>query len=158
MEKPRDERIESRSEALDLPGRRGDHRRPCRPVGLGPAAFGRQPIHAAPPAKNDQVGDGPRLQEVRVPTNTNDPIALVNGEIITRQRLAGRGASPARGAEILETLIARVLIDQAMRAQKIEVTAAEIDQEIDNVAWKTAQVTREVWLRNLDKERVDQPG
>ncbi len=45
-----------------------------------------------------------------------------------------------------------------MRAKKIEVTAAEIDQEIDQVAWKTAQVTREVWLRNLDKERGISPA
>ncbi len=110
-----------------------------------------------PPAKNDQMGDGPRLQEVRVPVNTNDPIALVNGEIITRQQLADECVA-RKGAEILETLIARRLIEQAMKARKIEVTAAEIDQEIDQVAWKTAQVDREVWLRNLDKERGISPA
>jgi parvulin-like peptidyl-prolyl isomerase len=110
-----------------------------------------------PPAKNGPVGDGPRLEEVRVPTNTNDPIALVNGEIITRQRLADECVA-REGPKILETLIARVLIDQAMRAKKIEVTAAEIDHEIDNVAMKTAQVTREVWLRNLEKERGISPA
>lgn len=104
-----------------------------------------------------QAGDGPRLQEVRVPTNTTDPIALVNGEVITRQQLADECVA-RKGAEILETLIARRLIEQAMRAKKIEVTALEIDQEIDAVAMKTAQVTRDVWLRNLDKERGISPA
>src|SRR4051794_16946718 len=82
-----------------------------------------------PPAKADQIGDGPRLQEVRVPTNTTDPIAVVNGEIITRQQLADECVA-RKGQEILDTLIARRLIEQAMRSKKIEVTAAEIDSEI----------------------------
>ena len=112
------------------------------------------PTPTQPPA---QVGDAPRLQEVRVPTNTTDPIALVNGEVITRQQLADECVA-RKGSEILETLIARRLIEQAMRAKKIEVTAAEIDAEIDAVAMKTAQVTRDVWLRNLDKERGISPA
>jgi parvulin-like peptidyl-prolyl isomerase len=116
---------------------------------------GRAPA-TPPPAKTDQAGNSPRLQEVRVPANTNDPIALVNGEVITRQQLADECVA-RHGKEILETLIARRLINQEMRAKKIEVTAAEIDREIDNVAFKTAQVTREVWLRNLDKERGISP-
>ena len=112
------------------------------------------PQPAQPPA---QVGGGPRLEQVRVPTNTTDPIAIVNGEVITRQQLADECVA-RKGSEILETLIARRLIEQAMKAKKIEVTAAEIDTEIDTVAWKTAQVTREVWLRNLDKERGISPA
>ena len=67
------------------------------------------------------------------PTNTSDPIAIINGEVISRQRLADECVIP-EGAKILETLIARLLIEQAMRRKKIEVTAAEIDQEIDQVA------------------------
>jgi hypothetical protein len=110
-----------------------------------------------PTAKAEPIGDGPRLQEVRVPTNTTDPIAVVNGEIITRQQLADECVA-RKGQEILDTLIARRLIEQAMRARKIEVTAAEIDQEIDSVAMQTAGVTREVWLRNLDKERGISPA
>ena len=106
---------------------------------------------------NDQGVDGPKLTEVRIPTNAGDPIAVVNGEIITRQQLSDECVA-REGAKILETLIARRLIEQAMKAKKIEVTATEIDQEIDNIAWKTAQVTREVWLRNLDKERGISPA
>jgi parvulin-like peptidyl-prolyl isomerase len=110
-----------------------------------------------PPAKNDQVGDGPRLQEVRVPVNTNDPIALVNGEIITRQQLADECVA-RKGAEILETLIARRLIEQAMRGSNLEITADEINAEIDSIAWTTAKADREKWLRILEKERGISPA
>jgi uncharacterized membrane protein len=44
-----------------------------------------------------------------------------------------------KGKEILETLINRALIDQALKANKQEITAAEIDQEIDNelISWRS---------------------
>ena len=120
---------------------------------------GRASATPPPPAQSgkDPAVDGPKLQEVRVPTNATDPIAILNGEVITRQQLADECVA-REGQKILETLIARRLIEQAMKAKKIEITAAEIDQEIDNIAWKTAQVTREVWLRNLDKERGISPA
>ncbi len=109
------------------------------------------------PARPSAPADAPRLEEVRVPTNTSDPIAIVNGEVITRQQLADECVA-RKGQEILDTLIARRLIEQAMRARKLEVTAAEIDLEIDHVAMSTAQATREVWLRTLDKERGISPA
>jgi PPIC-type PPIASE domain len=118
---------------------------------------GRATATATATATPAQAGDGPRLQEVRVPTNTTDPIALVNGEIITRQQLADECVA-RKGQEILETLIARRLIEQAMRGKKLEITASEIDAEIDSVAMQTAGVTREVWLRTLDKERGISPA
>ena len=118
----------------------------------------RSPPRPPPPVPTPPPGRrGPRLQEVRVPTNTTDPIAIVNGEIITRQQLADECVA-RKGQEILETLIARRLIEQAMRGKKIEITPQEIDQEIDSVAMQTAGATREVWLRNLDKERGISPA
>src|SRR5207248_10700722 len=62
-----------------------------------------------------------------------------------------------KGEEILETLIAKTLIEQALRKHKLEVTAAEIDKEIDNVAQQVAGLGREAWLRTLDKERGISP-
>ena len=44
-----------------------------------------------------------------------------------------------------------------MKANKKEVTAAEIDQEIENVANRVAHIGREAWLRTLDKERGISP-
>ena len=43
------------------------------------------------------------------------------------------------------------------RQVKKEVTAAEIDQEIDNVAMRFGGISREAWLRTLDQERGISP-
>ncbi|MBV8605918.1 MAG: peptidylprolyl isomerase [Singulisphaera sp.] len=109
----------------------------------------------APPASSNPA-DGPRFELTAVPVNPTDPIAIVNGEVISRQQLADECVA-RRGEEILETLIARKLIEQALKARKLEVGAAEIDQEIDNVANRVAHVGREAWLRTLDKERGISP-
>ncbi len=120
---------------------------------LRPAASQPAPAPAAPAAPTE----GPSFKEVRIPANPTDPIATVNGEHITRQQLADECVA-REGQKILETLIARRLIEQAMRAQKFEITAEEINAEIDRVAMATARVDREVWLRNLDKEKGISPA
>ncbi len=116
------------------------------------------PRAAAPdPARAAAAGpDAPRLQLTAIPVNPTDPIALVNGESITRQQLADECVA-RRGEEILETLVARRLIEQALRGQKKQVTAQEIDQEIENVAMQMAGIGREAWLRTLEKERGISP-
>jgi len=98
----------------------------------------------------------PKLVMTAVPVNPNDPIAIINKEPITRAQLADECVA-RKGEEILETLIARRLIEQALRKQKLEVTAAEINAEIDNVANRVAGIGREAWLRTLDKERGISP-
>ena len=111
------------------------------------------PAATVPPAATE----GPSLKEVRVPVNATDPIALVNGEVITRQQLADECVA-RKGQEILETLIARRLIEQEMKKRKIQITAADIDKEIDSVADTIGHVSREAWLRTLDKERGISPA
>ncbi|WP_435010928.1 peptidylprolyl isomerase [Tundrisphaera lichenicola] len=111
----------------------------------------------APAPAAAPTGEAPTLKEVRVPVNTTDPIAIVNGEIITRQQLADECVA-REGQKILDTLIARRLIDQAIRGQKKEVTPQEVDQEIDRVAMATAGVDRTAWLRNLEKEKGISPA
>ena len=112
------------------------------------------PAPAPAPAGSEEK---PTFQEVLLPTNTSDPIAVVNGEIITRQQLANECVA-RKGQEILDTLIARRLIEQAMRAKKMEVTPMEIDAEIERVAMEIGHVSREIWLRTLDKERGISPA
>ena len=98
----------------------------------------------------------PKLEMKALPVNPTDAIATINGEVITRQQLADECVA-RKGEEILETLIARRLIEQAMKAKNLEVTPAEVDQEIDRVAMQTAGVGREAWLRTLAKERGISP-
>jgi foldase protein PrsA len=97
------------------------------------------------------------VKMVRIPVMPNDPVATVNGEVITRQQLADECVT-RKGEEILETLIARKLIEQAIRVKHLEVKAAEIDAEIERVAQTMAGVSREAWLRTLAKERNISPA
>jgi hypothetical protein len=97
----------------------------------------------------------PGLTPVRIPVNPGDPIALVNNQAITRQQLADECLA-REGKKVLELLVNRTLIDQALRARKLDVTAAEIDVEIESVARRFG-ITREGWLRTLDKERGISP-
>jgi foldase protein PrsA len=90
-----------------------------------------------------------------IPVNPTDPIAIVNKQVISRQQLADECVA-RKGKEVLETLINRTLIEQALKARKQEVTAAEIDQEIENVARRFG-IGRAAWLRTLDKERGISP-
>ncbi len=123
-----------------------------------PAAKSAQPKANAPVQPSyDPTQPGQLQFEAKVlPTNPNDPIAIINEEVITRRQLADECVA-RKGEEILETLIARKLIEQALKTNKLKVTAAEIDAEIDNVAMNVGGISREAWLRTLDKERGISP-
>jgi hypothetical protein len=130
----------------------------ARAYAENPFRKGRTPAQAQSPTTpaNAQPAQTPRLELTAIPVNPTDPIAVINKEVITRAQLADECIA-RKGEEILETLIAKKLIEQALRAKKLEVTAAEVDQEIDNVAMKVAGLGREAWLRTLDKERGISP-
>ena len=97
----------------------------------------------------------PGLKATPIPVNPTDAIIIVNGQVITRQQLADECVA-RKGKEISELLINRVLIEQALRARKQEITGTEIDQEIETVAHRFG-IGREAWLRTLDKERGISP-
>src|SRR5262245_47678611 len=99
--------------------------------------------------------DVPGLEPTMIPVNPTDAIAIVNGQNITRQQLSDECVA-REGKKILELLINRTLIEQALRTKKLEITAAEIDQEIESVAHRFG-ISRENWLRTLDKERNISP-
>lgn len=119
---------------------------------------GRAPVATSTdaPRTPQNAGESARFRMAAVPVNPSDPIAIVNKQMITRQQLADESIA-RKGEEILETMIARTLIDQALRANKLEVTPAEVDAEIDNVAKRVAGIGREAWLRTLAKERNISP-
>jgi foldase protein PrsA len=91
-----------------------------------------------------------------LPVNPSDPIAIVNKQAITRQQLAEECVAK-EGKKVLEVMINRLLIEQALARQKMAVTAAEIDDEIDAIAQRFG-IPRESWLRTLDKERGISPA
>jgi parvulin-like peptidyl-prolyl isomerase len=97
----------------------------------------------------------PPVQPAAIPVNPSDAIALVNGQIISRQQLADECVA-RKGKEILDLLINRTLIEQGLRSQKLEVTGADIDQEIESVARRFG-IDRPQWLATLEKERGISP-
>jgi hypothetical protein len=99
--------------------------------------------------------DVPSVQPKAIPVNPGDAIAVVNGQAISRQQLADECIA-RKGKEVLDLLINRMMIEQAMRGKKLEVTAAEIDEEIENTARRFG-IDRLGWLRTLDKERGISP-
>ncbi|MDR3637738.1 MAG: SurA N-terminal domain-containing protein [Isosphaeraceae bacterium] len=117
-----------------------------------------QPAQQPKAAANGDTEEVAQPILTAIPVNPTDPIATVNNEVITRQQLANECVA-RKGKEILDTLIARKLIEQALRGKKLEVTAAEIDQEIDRVANQLGGgIGREAWLRTLDKEKGISPA
>src|SRR5262249_9630107 len=66
------------------------------------------------PAQSDPLN----LGITQIPVNPTDPIAVINGSVITRAQLADECVA-RKGEEILETLIAKTLIEQALRAKKL---------------------------------------
>jgi foldase protein PrsA len=123
----------------------------------GPVIAQQQPARGKAAAAKPAEQPVPKLVAKRHMVNPSDPIALVNGEAITRQQLADECVA-IKGEEVLESLIGRRLIDQAIRAKKIEVSPAEIDAEIDRIAQNVAGVSREAWLATLSKERKISPA
>jgi parvulin-like peptidyl-prolyl isomerase len=99
--------------------------------------------------------DMPGLTVTQIPVNPSDAILKINGQIITRQQLADECVA-REGKKIAELMINRTLVEQALRARKLEVTGTEIDQEIEGVAHRFG-ISREGWLRTLDKERGISP-
>lgn len=139
-------------------------------VVLGASSFATTARAQAPQARGDRSQQGgaaakpkPRVSDfdvpsvslTKLPVNPNDPIAIVNGQVITRQQLADECIT-REGPKILDVLINRTLIDQALRMRKLEVTGAEIEEEIENVAARFG-ISREAWLRTLDKEKKISP-
>lgn len=107
----------------------------------------------APAPANEQNG----LVLKAMPLLPTEPIAIVNGESITRERLANECVA-RHGKEVLDTIIARTLIEQALRNKKIEVTTAEVNSEIDHTATQVAKTDRETWLRSIEKEKGISPS
>jgi foldase protein PrsA len=128
---------------------------PAMAQGLFNKAKKADTVPAAKPAAREAAPPATIGIERRM-VDPNEPIAVINGEPITRQQLADECVA-RRGEEILETLIARKLIDQAIRAAKVEVTPKEIDEEIERIAAGFG-VSRDAWLRSLATERKISPA
>jgi parvulin-like peptidyl-prolyl isomerase len=104
-----------------------------------PAAVGRGTT-AAPPA---ELPPGAR------------PIALVNGAEVTADQLAAECLS-RHGASVVETMVNRVIIEQACRRAGVTVTPQDVDTEIE-VMSRRFSVPRDKFLELIQQERGVSP-
>lgn len=79
------------------------------------------------------------------------PASRVNGEIITREELA-RECMEQFGAEVLDSLISRKIIQQACAEQNVQVTDAEVTAEVTRIS-KHAGLPRDQWYKFIQSER-----
>ncbi len=83
-------------------------------------------------------------------------VGFVNGVEISRNDL-GRECVRRHGNDVLESMINKQLIVEQCRKQKVEVSDAEVDAEIDRMAQRFGLPTDQ-WLRMLQQERRISPA
>lgn len=106
-----------------------------------------RPLPGAAQEQPQQQGQAPRQAK----PSTSDAVARVNGAIITKAEVAEE-CMLSYGNDVLEKMINRRIIEQACAAQKVEVTEAEVDQEILKIAEKF-NMSVDNWYAMLRTER-----
>jgi parvulin-like peptidyl-prolyl isomerase len=111
-----------------------------------------QHSEAAPPAV---PGRGtPAAPATELPPGAR-PIAFVNGAEITADQLAAECLS-RHGAGVVETMVNRVVIEQACRRAGVTVTSQDVDAEIE-VMSRRFSVPRDKFLELIQQERGVSP-
>jgi foldase protein PrsA len=106
---------------------------------------GKAPASGAKGASN-------RAAAPAVPPAAGEPIvARVNNQVISAKALADECVA-RKGAEVLETMVSKLLVQQACQEKGISVTAKEIDEEIGRTA-ERLKMTREQFLAVLKDKR-----
>jgi foldase protein PrsA len=82
-------------------------------------------------------------------------LANVNGQLVTRDMVALECLN-RYGADVLESIIDRLIVQQACEAQGIQITTAEIDAEVIKIA-KNFNLTPDNWYQMLQAERKITP-
>jgi parvulin-like peptidyl-prolyl isomerase len=137
------------------------------------SAAAKPPAGKTAPAKSAPAKTAPgkaapgRVQQATAVSRTNTPpggapapkqnpvAAIVNNEPITREQLA-QECLLHYGADVLESLVNRSLIESGCQRRNIVITDEQIEAEIDHMAAKF-QVGKDQWLKLLQKERGIRP-
>src|SRR6478736_441519 len=129
-----------------------------RPIATKPGVQTAVPANPAPqrpqvPANGVQTATatGPAKTTGLPASSTLQVMAIVNGEQVTRQEL-GRECIRRYGEEVLESLVNRQLIADACAQKRIQISDADVSNEIDKVAGRFG-LARDRWLALLREER-----
>jgi parvulin-like peptidyl-prolyl isomerase len=115
-----------------------------------------RPTAGAPVTAAQSLGATSQIPRPTATTATpSKVVAVVNGESISREQLA-QEAVRRYGKEVVENLVNKHLILQACQQQKIQITAQEVELEIDHMASKFG-LSKDRWLEMLQGERNINP-
>lgn len=116
---------------------------------IGGAAFTWWQLAPARPAVSQTAA--PQQKAAPRDAATNNAVAKVNGQFISYDDLAKECVN-RHGVEVLESLINRLLIQQACEQRNITVTRAEVEQEVQSIA-KKFNLPLDAWYGMLESER-----
>ena len=110
-----------------------------------------------PAAFSDQPRGGDKsAQASHAPAQSKNYVARVNGDLIKYDDLAAECVN-RHGKEIMESMINRMIIQQACDKQGIEVSNVDVNEEIKKVA-KKFNLSVEQWLAMLQQDRDVSPA
>ena len=115
---------------------------------------GKNPSSGTPAAGKSGAAGGANRSNgpAAAPATPSEPIvARVNNQVITAKSLADECVA-RKGPEILETMISKMLVQQACQEKGITITAKEIDEDIGRTA-ERLKMTREQFMKVLKDER-----
>lgn len=111
-----------------------------------PSAYSEQP----------RAGEKAAAPSTQAPSTSKNYVGRVNGDLIKYDDLAAECVT-RHGKEILESMINRMIIQQACEKQGIEVTNVDVNEEIKKVA-KKFNLSVEQWLAMLQQDRDVSPA
>jgi parvulin-like peptidyl-prolyl isomerase len=121
------------------------------------SAVARPPATGVKKASAVERAKTPPDSAPNAPVAKKNPIAaIVNNEPITREDLA-RECLVHYGADVLESMVNRSLIQASCEQRNIVITDQQVDEEIDRMARKFSQ-PKDQWLKILEKERGIKPA
>ena len=105
----------------------------------------------AKPTPNSSAARPPSRQQAAAAEQPLNVVAVVNGEEVQRQELAQECLS-VYGKEVLESVLNKYLIMQYCQARQINISQADVNEEIDRMARKFGIATDQ-YLKMLKQER-----
>lgn len=108
-------------------------------------------FRAQPAASQTAEGDAGKASLNQSPATTNRPMAKVNNQTISYDVLA-RECVARHGAEVLDTLVNRLIIQQECEARGVTISAAEVEAEVRKTAEKF-KLPLDTWYKMLEAER-----
>jgi hypothetical protein len=95
-------------------------------------AWSQQGTRAAPPAASSPIPQAMPPAPAVSPEYANRVVAYVHGNVPVTREMLGEYLIARYGADKVELMVNKLIIDEACKAQGIDVTAAEVEAQLDD--------------------------